>query len=132
MMIKSNNLLHVFKHNYVSPAELSEFLKANPNVERRIGCLPSDWLKNINKNDIPRITELVNDIFEKSSLELYSKSIGANITKTLDKLLKRSDIKIECAGTGSFKQCHKLTVGDYSYALSFFKPQKYCKAYTNQ
>ncbi len=124
-MIESKNLLHVFKHNYVTASELTEFLTANPNVEKRIGCLPPDWLKKIKKNDISKATQLVNDVFEKSAFKLSQDKndnlFCKNIRRSLKKILGRSDISIQYIASGSFKRCHKLTVGDYSYALSTFK-----------
>ena len=43
------------------------------------------------------------------------------MVEALKKVLNRGDVKSSYIDSGSFKNCHKLDVGEYSYALSTFK-----------
>ena len=122
---KTKNIYHAIKRNSYIPKCINAYLEANPTVDRRLGSLPPEWLKNVDKTEISKITQDVSEAFiDYSNVGNNFKDSFKNLKDLLQKKLKRNDIDITYAGSGALKNCHKLTVGDKSYALSFFKPQK--------
>lgn len=131
--ITSKNLLHVFKKRLINAQQIDKILKSCPNSQRLIGTLPFDFFKNIPKTERANITQTVGDIFERFSIETdqiedsrvaYALGISnatENLTSVLKKVLKRDDISCKYIASGSFKNCHKLSIGNFSYALSTFK-----------
>lgn len=126
----TNNLLHTFKHHYVDAYSLQLHLKQHPEAKRLIGCLPIDWLKNFPKDEFSKVTKEVDLAFSEFSTNNLDRErccdgqmayyLDKGLEKTLKKILRRNDVEVEMIGCGSYKCCRKLTVGDYSYALSTF------------
>ncbi len=124
------NLLHSFKRKYVDAYSLQCHLKRHPETKRIIGCLPFDWLKRLPKDEFSKVTKEVDTVFsEFSILHLdrerchageMAKFMDRRLEKALKKILHREDIYVNLEGNGSYKCCRKITVGDYSYALSTF------------
>lgn len=131
--ITAKNLLHVFKKKLINAQELNTFLKLNPGTSRRVGSLPVDFFSNIKNNSRSEITQKVGDIFEKFSIDtalveethdiyLYGiKNAAENMVSALKSLLNRDDIETNYVDSGSFKNCQRLKVGNFSYALATFK-----------
>lgn len=133
-LITSKNLLHVFKKQIVNAQELNKYFKSNPNTSRRIGALPLDFYREISTEERAGITKAVGDIFEGFSEEISNlkenthlcsaddfNTVLNKLTLDLKKALKRNDIKSSYVNSGSFKDCYKLQVGNFAYALSIFK-----------
>lgn len=131
------NLYHYIKKHNLNQKELCDYLKAHPNTNRVIGSLPYDWIKSIPKNEIPQILEKIAQSFSDFSEMLSSihtkdrfrairgakvrmKKFQRQLQRELSETLKRDDISVEYVNSGSFKHCHKLSIGDYKYALSTF------------
>lgn len=128
--ISSNNLLHVFKRKLVNAHELNSYMMNNPNTSRRVGSLPIDFFKYIPNAKKSDITQQVADVFEAFSIaseevdEPYSfgvTDVAQKMVESLKKILNRGDIETSYVGSGSFKNCQKIKVGKFSYALSTFK-----------
>lgn len=131
--ISSKKFLHVAKRKLVNAQELNSYLKAEKQTNQAIGTLPFDFLKHSKKADRGNITQKAIEIFanfakEATEIEETCATYVYEITKpaekmvnALKKLLKREDINSNYVDSGSFKNCQKLTVGKYSYALSTFK-----------
>ncbi|MBO7673248.1 hypothetical protein J6S88_07575 [bacterium] len=94
--------------------------------ERRLGRLPSDWLTNLKSDEYCSATKKVDNLFrtfaqKSSSTELETlDGISAELVKGLKKVLRRDDISMEYVDNGYFKECSKLTIGDFKYALLTF------------
>lgn len=131
--ITSNNLLHVVKKKLINAQELNNYLKSNPKCSRRIGSLPFDFFSQISNQNKSKITQLVGDVFENfalqtasieetSSIYIYAiEKITKDMVQSLKTLLNRDDIKSSYVNSGSYKNCQRLDIGNYSYALSTFK-----------
>lgn len=140
--INSKNLYHVVKKRSLNQHELNSYLKAHPEFNRVIGSLPYDWLKDLEqKSDIKQLRASVasafsqfasdiSDIHTRRYLEairgskLKLKKFHKRLEQELKDILKRQDISVSYAGSGAFKHCHKISVGDYEYALSTFVNNK--------
>lgn len=91
--------------------------------ERRLGALPFDWFKNLKPDEYAKATEKADKLFrtfsEESTKEKYETLDGlyADLVSGLKKVLHRDDIEMEYVGNGYFKECSKLTVGKFKYAL---------------
>ena len=127
------------KKEYITAEKLNRFRAKIPDGERRIGSLPYDWIKRIEKDKISDITRSACDVFEKFSIEIEDisnrytgkvdklenlKQAQSALLQSLQKILKRKDIDITYVGSGSLKHCQRLDVGKYSYAVSTFKSEK--------
>ena len=137
--------LKVLKRGYIPAEIINRNLTRNPDSRKRIGSLPYDWIRKFGKERISGITEQVDDVFERFSTQINNLSdlnhyalcknntnlLNAQIffIKMLKEILKRSDINISYIGSGAFKHCHKLDIGNYSYAFSTFKSEE--SMYTN-
>lgn len=131
--ISSKNLLHVFKKKLINSRELNQFFINNPSVNRRVGSLPFDFFSRIPDADKALVTKQVGDVFEKFAIEsekleetttIYEygiDEIAERMQNSLKKILNRDDIEVSYVGSGSFKNCQRLKVGNYSYAVSIFK-----------
>lgn len=137
--VKHKNLLHWFKRESVSAEKINKYLKAYPQTERTVGALPYDWIKSFPENERSKVTQLVQDTFTSfakdtgavrgisrvsgwSRVDVQKFASGYEIlVNNLKKILKRDDIVINHAGSGALKNCHRLDVGEYSYALSGFR-----------
>lgn len=131
--IETHNLLHVVKKRMVNAHEINQYIKSNPNAKRNIGSLPVDFFSKIPQENKAIITQKISDIFEKFSIEtedientsniyIYSiKQITENMVNKLKEVLNRTDIKSSYVDSGSFKNCQKIEIGDFAYALSTFK-----------
>ena len=137
--LTTKNLYHKAKKRYISAEALDIFCSTFPDASKRLGSLPFDWIKNISKEKIPQLTSKCDEIFKNFSTEIAEitrKNTGflnynifdepiAKLTDILKNLLKRDDISISYAGHGRIKHCHKIQIGDYSYALStYMHPDK--------
>ena len=134
------SLLHSFKRKYVASKTIRQYLQQNPGVQRRVGSLPIDWLREIPKDEYAGVTAQVDDLFSKFAkdnlhIELIdseprASKLNKDLEKQLTKILKRP-AKVEFVGWGAYKNCRKITVGDYSYALSsFFEDNENCLSET--
>ncbi len=136
-MVSPVKILHLqtIKREYIPAERLVQFLSLTPNVDRRIGSLPYDWIKTSGKSQIPDITRRTGDVFEKfakeiddipdnASNEVKLKTAQQALVGALRKILGREDIKISYAGNGALKHCQRLDVGNYSYAFSTFKSKE--------
>ena len=131
--IETHNLLHVVKKRLVNAHEINQYLKSNPDVKRNIGSLPIDFFAYIPQENRSFITKEIADIFEKFSTEtedlenpnnvyVYSiQKIAENMVQRLKEVLNRTDIKSSYVDSGSFKNCQKIEIGNFAYALSTFK-----------
>ena len=136
MNIPATKLFHYIKSNILYGSELKKHLAAHPDMERRIGSLPYEWLGNVKREDISEVTGRIFSALEEFSKVRYEQGVccynfydyednaayaSKKLLKTLQKELNREDINIDTnIGNGKFKVCTKLTVGDKSYALSSF------------
>lgn len=125
------NLFHFFKRNNVYAEDIDKHLKYCRYDEQRLGSLPVDWLKNLSKDEFSSATQKVDDALYEFAVSAEKSSdfnqLFEPLVEALKKILKRNDITIDFEGKGGFKYCQKLTVGDYSYALSTFRaPTKDC------
>ena len=140
MNVNSNypkNFYHFIKKHNINQTELCDYFNTYPNTKRVIGSLPYDWIKYIPKNEIPQVlgniaqsfskfSEMISSIHTKNRLEairgakVRMKKFQKQLQRELSVILKRNDISIEYENSGSFKHCHKLSIGDYKYALSTF------------
>ncbi len=133
-IITSNNLLHIFKKRLVNAQQLNNYLKTKSDSIRRIGTLPVDFFQKIDKNERSKATQNIGDIFERFAIETEFLDENSNfcdsemytgarkkMVDSLKEILHRNDIESCYVDSGSFKNCHKLTIGKFSYALSTFK-----------
>lgn len=135
--INSKNLYHVVKKQSLNQNELSAYIITHPEFNRLIGALPYDWLqvapnkniKNLSENVAAAFSEFAQAISDIHTQKYFAAIRGAklrfkNFQKILEQKLKdilqRRDISVNYAGSGAFKHCHKITVGNYDYALSTF------------
>lgn len=136
---RHRNLLHWFKKKSISAEKLNKYLELAPQTDRNLGALPYDWIKSFEPSERPKVTQLVQDTFVSfanktakadglSRISGWSyvnpddfKNAYSVLVQNLQKILKRNDIKVCYAGSGALKNCHKLQVGEYSYALSGFR-----------
>lgn len=140
-MVSTEKILHLrtIKKKYITAEKLNRFRAKIPDGERRIGSLPYDWIKRIEKDKISDITRSACDVFEKFSIEIEDisnrytgkvdkleklKQAQSALLQSLQKILKRDDIDITYVGSGSLKHCQRLDIGKYSYAISTFKSEK--------
>ena len=138
MQIPARNLLHWIKKECISTTTMNNFLLANHAIERRVGSLPFEWIKQIPKSERGNITEQIHRAFENFSIktseirgfDIYDSFAGCaedfapeqkNLLEILKNLLRRKDLNIEYVGSGQLKNCSRITVGDKSYALSTFR-----------
>lgn len=138
----SNNtkkLLHRFRRESIDAVEMNKYLQAHPETNRNIGSLPYDWLKSFSVNERKNVTQQVQDVLTSFSAKTadvpgHGRRSGysfvdaqhfsneyTKLVESLKQILKRDDIKIKHAGSGAVKNCHRLDVGEYSYALSSFR-----------
>lgn len=132
---KQRNLLHWFKHKSINAEKLNKYLELKPDTERNIGTLPYDWIKSFEDLERPKITQMVQDTFCRFSKEtagakgetqrfvnpeIFAES-QEKLVAALKKILKRDDIAVSYKGSGALKNCHRLDVGGYSYALCGFR-----------
>lgn len=133
-MVSPVKILHLqtFKREYIPAERLVGFLSKSPNADRRIGALPYDWIKVVDRENIPDITRQTGDVFERFSKEIDEVTSKEDVklltaqqklAAALKNILRRSDIRVSYAGNGSLKHCQRLDVGDYSYAFSTFKSE---------
>ena len=136
--ISSKNLYHIVKKRSINQHELSSYIIAHPEFNRLIGSLPYDWLKcALPSKDIKFLSEsialffaefakAISDIHTRRHLEtirgavLKFKKFQKVLEQQLKDALQRQDISVNYVGSGSFKHCHRITVGNYDYALSTF------------
>ena len=135
--ISSKNLYHVVKKRNLNQNELSSYLITHPEFNRLIGALPYDWLKAASGNDrkilsdniaaaFSEFAQAICDIHTRRTFEvirgatLRFKKFQRILEQKLKEILQREDIEVNYTGSGSFKHCHKIKVGDYDYALSTF------------
>ena len=121
------NIYHYCQRNFVDKDLLDVPFKT---AQRRLGTLPYDWLENHKPKEYADITEKVDKLFSDFAVinaptfeaEEYFNPFYENFkfVEKLSKILKRDDIKIEYVDCGSYKYCHKLTVGKFKYALLNF------------
>ena len=131
-MVSTEKILHLrtIKKEYITAEKLNRFRAKIPDGERRIGSLPYDWIKRIEKDKISDITRSACDVFEKFSIEIEDisnrytgkvdklenlKQAQSALLQSLQKILKRDDIDITNVGSGSLKHCQRLDVGKYSF-----------------
>lgn len=142
---KQRNLLHWFKHKSIGAEKLNKYLELFPETNRNVGTLPYDWLKPFEPSNRASVTRQVQDSFtsfSKETAHVAGKSPSRGwrlvnpddfkeaqkvLVEKLKKILNREDIKIAHAGTGALKNCHRLDVGEYSYALSGFRAPSVAK-----
>ncbi|HIU92956.1 MAG TPA: hypothetical protein IAD26_07475 [Candidatus Limenecus avicola] len=145
VIAKQKNLLHLFKKKSISAEKLDNYLQQFPKTGRNIGALPYDWIKSVNPENRALVTKQVQDTFTSFSRETAptkgkSKIFGwedvdpelfaaahKKLVDSLKRILKRDDISVSYAGSGAVKNCHRLDVGDYSYALSAFRDENAAK-----
>ena len=148
----SKNFYHLAKRNVICSKKLQTFYKNHPDASRILGALPFDWLKNIKPEERASVTEAVCGCFVRFAKEtkdydelVIPRRTKASIMRTKDifqpkynvlkeqlsTILGRDDISIDYEGSGIFKTCAKLNVGDYSYALSTFKDRGCGSHYRN-
>ena len=123
---QKQNLFHLFKRRNVNGQEISRYVKNFPQTEKRIGTLPSDWLKNLSRDEYAKATREVDETLQQFAIDRVEypsrfDKTQQTLVQTLSKILRRNDIKTEYLGMGAYKLCQKLIVGDYTYALSTFK-----------
>lgn len=136
-IINSKNLYHVVKKRSLNQQELNNYIITHPEFNRLIGTLPYDWLKIAPSKNIKLLSaniatsfsnfaKSISDIHTKRHFEtirgatLKFKKFQKILEQELKEILQRQDITINYTGSGAFKHCHKITVGDYDYALSTF------------
>lgn len=85
-MVSTEKILHLrtIKKEYITAEKLNRFRAKIPDGERRIGSLPYDWIKRIEKDKISDITRSACDVFEKFSIEI--EDISNRYTGKVDKL----------------------------------------------
>ena len=101
-MVSPVKILHLqtFKREYIPAERLVGFLSKSPNADRRIGALPYDWIKFVDRENIPDITRQMGDVFERFS-------------KEIDEVTSKEDVKLLTAQQNSiiFDYCSaKITV----------------------
>jgi len=121
-------IYHVAKKRNLHLFDLQDMVRFQNLKERRLGSLPSDWLTNIKPDEYCKVTQKVDNLFSTFAEKSYDTEletldgISAELVKGLKKLLRRDDISMDYVDNGYFKECSKLTVGDYAYAfLTFFE-----------
>lgn len=141
---KQKNLYHWFQNKSISAQKLNKYLQNFPETDRNIGELPFDWIKSFPKNERAKITRLVQDTFVSFSKETAGirSAKGENprfvnperfetaqkrLVSVLKNILKRDDIAVSYNGSGALKNCHRLDVGNYSYALCSFRDKTAAK-----
>ena len=149
--INSKNLYHVVKKKNINSFELNGYLTKHPEFNRLLGALPYDWIRVIPKNEIKKCTEnvaaafsefaqAITDIYTRDPFtpvrgaKLRLKKPQKFLVQKLKEFLQRQDVSVDYIDSGAYKHCHKITVGDYSYALStfinnnesFFMSNKHC------
>ena len=79
-MVSTEKILHLrtIKKEYITAEKLNRFRAKIPDGERRIGSLPYDWIKRIEKDKISDITRSACDVFEKFSIEIEDISFWMN------------------------------------------------------
>ena len=131
----TQNIYHYCKRNFAEKNLLKIQLA---DEKRRLGALPIDWLKYVGHENYARTTKEVDRLFQEFALlteykfnekkeffQNYYQDFG--FIKKLSDILKRKDINIEYVDEGAYKHCHKITVGNFKYALLTFKRDKYFK-----
>ena len=123
---QKQNLFHLFKRRNVNFQEISRYVKIFPQTEKRIGTLPSDWFKNLSRDEYAKVTLGVDEALQQFAIDRVEApgefdKTQQTLVETLKKILRRDDVKTEHLGMGAYKLCQKLIVGDYTYALSTFK-----------
>ena len=128
MCINSNkvNIFHKCKKTPMDYVKTQCTLLKYKVSERRLGTLPSDWLKNLKKDEFSHATETVDKLFNAYAKECYKTveftELNDKLAKDLGQVLKRNDIQVKYNDYGHFKECQKITVGNYDYAfLTFFE-----------
>lgn len=129
------SLFHKTKRNFITAYAIDEFCKTFPDAQRRLGALPFDWIKGFDKKDIPLVTARIDEVFQEFSKGVAEIEQGwcgdycsiskfdphiEKLTAQMREILKRDDISIKYASCGRVKHCHKIQVGENSYALSSF------------
>lgn len=118
------NIYHYCQRNFVD----RDLLDVKFSTEsRRMGTLPYDWLKNEKQTNYAKLTEKVDKFFRKIATRNRLSYRLEGYERKLSRILKRKDVKIEYVDRGSFKDCHKITIGDYKYALLTFIRDSYWK-----
>ena len=138
----TKKMYHLAKKRVICAKKLTSYYKANPEVSQRLGALPVDWFANVGQKERGVLTDQVCRCFEKFAEDTkdfedlvfpvrtkqhllmiqerfapkYKELVG-----NLSTLLNRNDVSVDYEGAGAYKMCSRLTVGDYSYALSTFK-----------
>lgn len=128
-------LYHCTKKSYIPSATIDVFCKTFPDTQKRLGALPFDLIKGISKEQIPLITQRIDEAFQEFSVNVAEIPQGwcgdytstekftphiKKLTKQMREILNRDDISIKYASCGRQKHCHRIQVGEYSYALSSF------------
>lgn len=112
-----NNIYHYCQRNFIDRDLLDVKISTK---NRRMGTLPYDWLKNYKPKKYEKVTERIDKLFREFALLNGTSYHLDKYENKLSKILKRNDIKIEYEDSGSYKHCHKITVGDFKYALLSF------------
>ena len=123
---QKQNLFHLFKRQNVNVRDVDRYVKNFPQTEKRLGTLPSDWLKNLSRDEYAKATREVDEALQQFATDRVEypgrfDKTQQTLVETLNKILRRDDIKTEHLGMGAYKLCQKLIVGDYSYVLATFK-----------
>ena len=114
-------IYHIAKKQNLSLFQLQDMVHYQNLTERRLGCLPYDWLKNLKPDEFSKATKDVDEAFQiyakKSGHVETLEGISKQLVKKLKKILKRDDISMMYIGNGYYKECSKLTVGKFKYAF---------------
>ena len=152
-IFQSKKIYHIAKKQILCARKMNNFLTTNPNVSRHLGALPFDWYSCVDKSERANATMAVYDCLKRFAFrtkdvddmvwptrrfyldfEARKKAFQEDYTilkDDLSKILNRDDIELDYVGTGVFKSCTKLKVGEYEYALSTFKDKGCFGEYKN-
>ena len=133
-------LLRWFKRENVWARQLNQHLMANPQINRRVGSLPYEWIKDFEPSQRAKITQEVCDVFERFAIDskdlceddfyttrmtvkkiLNLSPIFKELQTKLRNILQRKDIFVGYLGQGAVKMSSKIDVGGKGYAFSIFK-----------
>ena len=121
------NACHYFKRHFAQNSDFvfnQQFFNKN-----RLGSLPYDWIRSISHQNISGVTEKVDRTFQEYALKMADNTLSRDVFETenknlrerLSRILSRDDVEVEFINKGFYKNCQKIKVGNYEYALLTFR-----------
>ena len=127
--ITFNGLTSVLKGNIYTTPSINKLALVFPNSSGNVGCVPSEWLRNIPRSERKSFIEELYKIFSDIVKLQRTKFIGANrkSSKILNEFLagkgvinQNEKVKFSYCGYGSFANVVKFNVNKKKYALKIF------------